>query len=134
VSDEQTHYGLARPILNSNLFLPIDASEYLWLSRPKEFLLEVLAFEENLDVLLGNYLDLEKAFNDLATEYIVRLDYGHQSRSDSRVLANRLIQNLPAACRLYLDHGAHHAGEMVNSYVFADSARLVQIRAVALPR
>lgn len=98
-----SHYGLARPVLNSNAFSPIDASEYLSLSRAKEFLLEVLAFEENFGVLLGNCLDLEKAFNDLATEYIVRQDYGH-----------------------------HHAGEMVNSYVFADFAGLVQIRAVAL--
>ncbi len=42
----------------------------------------------------------------------IRQDYEYQALSDARVLVNRLVQHLLGACRVYLDHGAHHAAKI----------------------
>lgn len=62
--------------------------------------------------MVANHLELEKSLNDLAAEHMIHHDYDYHSLNDCRVLINQRVQNLLGACRLYLDHGAHHTGIM----------------------
>ncbi len=46
----------------------------------KAFISEALAFEEKYDLLVSNFLELEKTLNDLAADHTVRADYSLRHR------------------------------------------------------
>ena len=112
MNNDDAKFGLARAILGSSAFLPLSAEEYATLLAAKELITEVLTFEQKFDVLVSNLLEFEKTLNDLATDHMIRSDYEYYALNDNRVLIAQRVQNLLGACRLYLDHGAHHAGKM----------------------
>jgi hypothetical protein len=105
-------FGFARTVLESTVFLEIAADEYSALLAAKDFVLEVLSFEEKFDLVVSNHIELEKTLNDVAAEHMVRQEYDYDSMHDVRVLINQRVQNLLSAARLYLDHGAHHCGNL----------------------
>jgi hypothetical protein len=112
LSSELSTLGLARGVLESTAFLPLTAQEYGHLVAARELVSEALAFEEKFDLLTANYLELEKTLNGMAAEHMIHADFSYQSMNDCRVHINQRVQNLLSACRLYLDHGAHHASAM----------------------
>lgn len=109
---KESRFGLGRAVLGSRAFLPISSQDYSHLCSAKVFVSEALAFEEKYDLLVSNYLELEKTLNDIAADHLVYSDHSYQSMNDCRVLINQRVQNLLSACRLYLDHGAHHVSNM----------------------
>jgi hypothetical protein len=109
---EAMTYGLTRDVIGARVFVDLAEGEYRAISSARELVQEVLSLEEKFDVLVSNYLEFEKTLNDMATDHMVRSDYGFQSLHDCRVLINLRVQNLLGACRLYLDHGAHHASNL----------------------
>jgi hypothetical protein len=112
MTTNESTFGLGRAVLGSKAFLQISAEDYSSLLSAKAFVSETLAFEEKYDLLVSNFLELEKTLNELAADHMVRSDYSYQSLNDCRVLINQRVQNLLGACRLYLDHGAHHVSSM----------------------
>lgn len=109
---KESRFGLGRAVLGSRAFLPISAEDYETLRSAKGFISEALALEEKYDLLVSNYLELEKTLNDIAADHLLHSDHSYQSLNDCRVLINQRVQNLLGACRLYLDHGAHHIANM----------------------
>lgn len=112
VTNQISTYGLAIGALGSSSFLNLSLTEYEEILSAKALLPEVLALEEKYDVLVSNYLDLEKTLNALAADHLIRADFDYQSMNDCRVLINQRVQNLLSASKAYLDHGAHHASTL----------------------
>lgn len=103
---------LARAVLGSSAFMDLSAEEYGKIISAKKLVLEALALEEKFDLAITNYLEFEKTLNDLAAEHMVRHVHDYNALNECRLLINQRVQNLLGACRLYLDHGDHHAGQM----------------------
>lgn len=108
-------YGLMSDAIGAHVVVDLEPSEYQVLVTARKLIQEVLSLEEKFDVLVSNYLEFEKTLNGMAADHMVRSDYGFQSLHDCRVLINLRVQNLLGACRLYLDHAAHHAGNINSS-------------------
>ena len=103
--------------------LEISEQTYATIMAARYGLLEVLYIEEKFDLLIEDYLEFETDLLDIAMEQMVRwrhhyLDFQmHRSRINLRVI------NLLSACKMYLDHSAHHLNNLFNK----DDARLIGI-------
>jgi hypothetical protein len=71
------------------------------------------AIEEKFEILLSNYLDLEKAAVNLTTEQMVRGEISYPRLFETRMALNRMLVNLLTTTKLYLDHLPHHANEII---------------------
>ena len=65
-------YGLARAVLDSNAFLPLTDQEANAIADAKRFVIDVTLFEELIDDVVGNFIELEKTLNDVAIDYMIR--------------------------------------------------------------
>lgn len=79
----------------------------------KTFLSEALSIEEKFEILLSNYLELEKEIVSQASEQMVRIPQGHEDFFESRIQFNRKLVNLLTTSRLYVDHVHQHAGSIL---------------------
>lgn len=101
-------YGLARLVLGSPKFVEMTEEEYLRCYQSREKLLEALYLEEKFDVVVDNYLEFETDLLDSAARHMVRHYKNYSAFQMERNRINRRIINLLSACRLYIDHSAHH--------------------------
>ncbi len=96
-------YYLQTAILAAPRPLRISKSEFEQLMRARTTLTAAFPLEENFDLLLGNYLELEKLALSLAANNMVRRIGGYQEISDQRSGLNRGVVNLLTAARLFVD-------------------------------
>jgi hypothetical protein len=71
------------------------------------------AIEEKFEILLSNYLDLEKTVLSLSAEQMVLGEVSYPRMFEARNTINRMLINLLTTTRLYLDHLPHHANEII---------------------
>ena len=83
--------------------LEIEEGEYLLLQRSRPVLNAAFSFEENYDLLVGNYLELENASLTLTAESIVRWRQEYQDMFALRAQLNRRMVNFLSAARLFVD-------------------------------
>lgn len=90
----------------------LDENEFRSLKRAKDILSNGLAMEEKYEILISNYLELEKEMLNIAAERMVRNKYKYSDFFYSIICLNRLLANLLSAVRLYLDTISSHAKEI----------------------
>jgi hypothetical protein len=83
--------------------LEIEESEYLLLQRSRPILNAAFSFEENYDLLVCNYLELENASLTLTTESMARQQHEYQDLFEQRAELNRRVVNFLSAARLFVD-------------------------------
>lgn len=93
---------------------PLDLTEaqYRELENASKILNAAFALEENFDILLGNYVELESTALAIAASAFVRqeLEYGDFFRTRAKV--NRRAVNLLSTARLYIDQLPRNAGKV----------------------
>jgi hypothetical protein len=102
-------YGLTRAVLGSTSFIDLSEDESDRLLRALNNVQLILSIEEQLELVLGNYLEFEDDLLSMSTRWMVAItpDYQYMAR-ERNVVVNRRFLNLLNACRGYLDHTRHH--------------------------
>lgn len=90
------HLGPSKPF-------EISEDEYHLLIKSKAILNAAFSLEENFDLLLGNYIEMENSAVNLATVHMVRNMYDYHETFETRAEMNRRAVNLLTSARLYVD-------------------------------
>lgn len=94
--------------LGDNPELIIDEAKFIKLKKAKECLNEILAFEEKYELLLSNYIELEKECLLISTENMINQEIGYKNFFDIKLLLNQRVVNLLTTARLYIDQLSQH--------------------------
>lgn len=92
----------------NNSELVIDKSKFEELKQAKEYLSEILSFEEKYELLLSNYIELEKECLLISAQNMVYEDNEYMNFFDIKLLFNQRIVNLLTTSRLYIDQLSQH--------------------------
>lgn len=93
--------------------IEIDQPKFDELRHAQKSLSVALAIEENYELLLSNYLDLEKECLNVAADYMVRTSTDYTDLFDIRLAFNRRIVNLLTSTRLYKDQIQKYIGDCI---------------------
>lgn len=93
--------------------IEVDQQKFDELRHAQKSLSVALAIEENYELLLSNYLDLEKECLNVAADYMVRTSTDYTDLFDIRLAFNRRIVNLLTSTRLYIDQIQKHIGACI---------------------
>jgi len=88
--------------------LTIDSDRFLLLKASKRILAEALAVEEEYEMVIYNYIDLEKESINVSISHMVRNYRGYVDSFDVRLALNRRFMNLLTSVRLYTDQLTAH--------------------------
>ncbi len=88
--------------------IEIDQPKFDELRHAQKSLSVALAIEENYELLISNYLDLEKECLNVAADYMVRTSTEYTDLFDIKLVFNRRIVNLLTSTRLYKDQITKH--------------------------
>ena len=94
--------------LNKQPELIITETKFQELKEAKECLSNIFSFEEKYELLLANYMELEKECLNIAVKYMIKNNFEYQDFFDIKLLLNQRIVNLLTAARLYLDQIQQH--------------------------
>lgn len=92
----------------NNPELVINESKFEQLKQAKECLSEILSFEEKYELLLSNYMELEKECLLISAQKMVYEDNEYMNFFDIKLLFNQRIVNLLTTSRLYIDQLSQH--------------------------
>lgn len=92
----------------NNPELVINESKFEQLKQAKECLSEILSFEEKYELLLSNYMELEKECLLISAQNMVYEDNEYMNFFDIKLLFNQRIVNLLTTSRLYIDQLSQH--------------------------
>ena len=92
----------------NNPELVINESKFEQLKQAKECLSEILSFEEKYELLLSNYMELEKECLIISAQNMVYEDNEYMNFFDIKLLFNQRIVNLLTTSRLYIDQLSQH--------------------------
>lgn len=92
----------------NNPELVIDESKFEQLKQAKECLSEILSFEEKYELLLSNYMELEKECLLISAQKMVYEDNEYMNFFDIKLLFNQRVVNLLTTSRLYIDQLSQH--------------------------
>jgi hypothetical protein len=101
------YYAWPAPPAKTDTPLEIAADEYEAIKAARHGLLRILDVEEKYDILLANYLELERDLLGIALRNTVSRDWSWEAFVEDLQLSNRRIANFLAAARMYLDHASH---------------------------
>jgi hypothetical protein len=88
--------------------LEISEGEYREYESAHEVLSSCLAMEEKYEILISNYLDLEKELLAATAEYMVRHEFGYTTLFDLRLRLNIRLVNVLTSAKLYIDQLGQH--------------------------
>lgn len=91
--------------------LEITEAEYLLLKNSRLVLNAGFSFEENYDLLIGNYLEFENAALSLATSAVARQLREYREMFELRAEMNRRAVNFLSSARLFVDQLPQRVGE-----------------------
>lgn len=101
-------YTIRAWALGSYPELVIDEEKFNSLKQAKHCLTAALAIEEKYELLLSNYLDLEKECLNITSDYMVRNSTDYSKFFDIRLTFNRRVVNLLTSTKLYIDQILQH--------------------------
>lgn len=114
--DEKTAtYELKISALSTFPRISISSDRFSELVLAKKILSESLAIEEKYEILLQNYIDLEKVLLVATLEDSVFTRSGYSNFFEKRLLYNRMLVNLLTAARLYVDQIPNHIENCTNN-------------------
>lgn len=88
--------------------LNIDSERFSLLKSSRHILSEALAIEEEYEMVISNYIDLEKESISVSISHMTRNYRGYVDSFDVRLALNRRFMNLLTSVRLYTDKLASH--------------------------
>lgn len=88
--------------------LTIDSERFSLLQSSRHILSEALAIEEEYEMVISNYVDLEKESMSMAIYHMARNYRGYVGAFDVRLALNRRFMNLLTSVRLYTDKLSYH--------------------------
>ena len=88
--------------------LEISCQEYERYIKAKDQLIEAMLLEEKMECLLSNYRDYESCLLNAALTDMMNEEKSYHEFQRERSEINRMVVNLLAAAKAYLDHGGHH--------------------------
>jgi len=92
--------------------LPLGRDEHEKLVRAREFIRMGVTFEQRLDILLENYMSLERYTLDLALRNAIFSGDSPSRLNEGRHNINRHLNNLLSSAKLYIDQTAHALSEV----------------------
>jgi hypothetical protein len=98
----------------------ISPEEYAELKTARAVLSSAFAVEEKYEILVANYLDLEKEMLQLAATSAVRTTLEYSEFFQVRSILNVRLVNLLTAARLYLDQLPQDVGDCMSASAAAD--------------
>ena len=105
---QQEKYFVAIFAMGNYPEIAIDREKFDELKKAKENLSELFAFEEKYELLLSNYLELEKENLIVTAETMIERNQAYEKFFSIRLLFNQRIVNLLSTARLYLDQIHQH--------------------------
>lgn len=106
-------YLLRKSVLDTVPEVDISAEEFASLKAARPVLSNAFAIEEKYEIVIANYLDLEKQLLDIAATNSVRAMHGYAELFEIRSVLNIRLVNLLTATRLYLDQLLLHIRDCV---------------------
>ena len=97
------HYVLKELTLDQRPEIEISKEDFQELKSAKRTMLKALACEEKYEMVIHNYLVLEKEFSGIAIQEMIRSSFRRHNYLDLRLSANINIANLLTSARLYTD-------------------------------
>lgn len=88
--------------------IEIDEAKFCSIVEARNILLAAMAIEEKYDLLIRNYIELEKEVLNAASESMIYRDCDYSKSFDVRLLFNQRIVNLLTSSRLYIDQIQQH--------------------------
>jgi len=110
-------YFLRRIPLNGFSLLEIDENQFLFLEKSQSCLVAALTIEENYELLLSNYLELEKDSLSITCDAMIRTNQRYSDFFGIRLQFNRRLVNLLTATKLYIDHISQHVSSCISSEI-----------------
>ena len=95
--------------------IEISSEEFNELHTAHRVLFAGVALEEKFELLLSNYVDLEKDLLSLSVDQMVRGEISYERLFDARTTLNRKLINLLTTARLYVDHLPHQTNEIIGN-------------------
>jgi hypothetical protein len=106
-------FGLTQALAAEYRVMPLTSDEFDTMAGAATATILGLSVEENYDLVLENYLDLERAVLGTAANWMVRGESNPGVLRNDSALYNRRLLNLLSAARTYVDQVPHHLGEFV---------------------
>ena len=101
-------YTICLSTLGSHPEVEITQAKFDEIKHARNCLSGALAIEEKYELLLSNYIDLEKECLSITSDNMVRQIKGYQDFFDIQLLLNRKIVNLLTSTKLYIDQIQQH--------------------------
>lgn len=96
-------FYLQTAVLAPTKALRITKKEFQEISLARELLVAAFPIEENFDLLIGNYLELENSAISIASNNMIRSFRGYQDGFEARSTLNRRVVNLLTTARQFVD-------------------------------
>jgi hypothetical protein len=119
-------YGIRKAVLAPVPEVEISAEQYSLLGKARNVLSSALGIEEKYEILIANFLELEKQLLVAAATNAVRNTMTYSEFFDIRSTLNICLVNLLTAARLYLDQLPQDVADCVPEK--CDAATLVKAR------
>ena len=101
-------FVITQEIIGKRVEIDIDDVKFCELYEAKETLSAAFSLEEKYELLLMNFLDLEKEVLSNSAEYSLFDQREYSDFFDIRLKINRRVVNFLTSCRLYVDHAKKH--------------------------
>lgn len=102
-------YELRRSILSAGSILSIADKEFASIWRADRELRRLLTIEQRYDILIGNYLDLERQIFHCNSEHVVREYFNESHLLNAMSLIDRCIGNFLSSARAFIDQASNGA-------------------------
>lgn len=113
-------------ILGKTIILPLDEAQFETLKTSQHILTSAKAIEEKYDLLISNFLELEKELLTQVAQQMVFIQNSYNDIHDMISVFNRRVINLLTSTKLYYDqiekhvrtcqHGCESSGNLAKSY------------------
>lgn len=101
-------FVITQDIIGKRIEIDIDDVKFCELNEAKETLSAAFSLEEKYELLLMNFLELEKEVLSNSAEHSLFDQREYSDYFDIRLKINRRVVNFLTSCRLYVDHAKKH--------------------------
>jgi hypothetical protein len=116
-------YEIRRNTAAKHSVLTITKDEFESIQDSRDMLLRILVIEQRYDILVGNYLELERQIFHCNSEYVVHPSFDQSQFTSATTLIDRSLGNLLSSARSFIDQAKNGADpddlKLINQY-FAD--------------
>lgn len=96
--------GVARMVLGSSHFICLEECDAEEILRANSARIAALSIEENFDIILENYFELEKECMLFSLRSMINSDHTYSKGQKNRMAFARKLMNVLSACRSYFDN------------------------------